>query len=135
MRKITVDSAVAYAVALLSHYGFELRGYTARELVDLWLEKYQASWVRLGVIEALYQGRYKAVSVDQILSVWARRGQPSYRFNHEFERLISQKLPQSLTRRQDAVLIELSQEYILPTEAVDSADITVEALVYSWNAP
>jgi predicted lipoprotein with Yx(FWY)xxD motif len=100
MREPTTDSAVAYAVALLSHYGFELRGYKAEELVNLWLRNYQANWVRLGVIEALYQGRYKAVSVEQILAVWARRGQPIYRFNHEFERLISRKLPQNLTECQ-----------------------------------
>ncbi len=95
-REPTVDSTISYAVALLKHYGFELRGYTAEELINLWLRNYPANWVRLAVIEALYQGRYKAVSVEQFLAVWARRGQPIYRFNHEFERLISRKLPQNL---------------------------------------
>lgn len=114
MREPTTDSVVAYAVALLSHYKFELRGYTPEELVNLWLGKYQANWVRLGVIEALYQGRYKAISVEQILAVWARRGQPIYRFNHEFERLISRKLPQSLTAPLNAESIDLSDKYSLP---------------------
>src|ERR671917_232976 len=107
------DSAVAYAVALLSHYGFELRGYKAQELVNLWLRSYPTKWIRLSVIEALYQGRYKAVSVEQILAVWARRGQPIYRFNHEFERLISRKLPQSLTARHNTARTDLSQEISL----------------------
>lgn len=111
MREPTTDSAVAYAIALLSHYGFELRGYTAQELVDLWLPIYPASWVRLAVIEALYQGRYKAVSVDQILGVWARRGQPFYRFTHEFERLISRKLPQHWATPSDASSAALTVTY------------------------
>jgi len=91
-----IESAIIYAVELLSHYGFELRGYSAAELVEFWLEDYPAQWIRLAVIEALYQGRYKAISVEQILAVWGRRGQPIYRFNHEFERLICRKLPQDL---------------------------------------
>ncbi|NEP02010.1 MAG: hypothetical protein F6K58_25805 [Symploca sp. SIO2E9] len=124
MRDKSADSAIAYAVALLSHYGFELRGYSAQELVNLWLDKYQANWVRLGVIEALYQGRYKAVSVDQILAVWARRGQPIYRFNHEFERLISRKLPQNLTLLQEAVPADFTQECNLLAQTPGSNDIT-----------
>ncbi|NEO32822.1 MAG: hypothetical protein F6K36_20850 [Symploca sp. SIO3C6] len=124
MSQTSADSAVAYAAALLSHYGFELRGYSAQELVNLWLDKYQANWLRLGVIEALYQGRYKAVSVEQILAVWARRGQPIYRFNHEFERLISRKLPQSLTQWQEAITADLTQQYNLPPEAPCCNQIT-----------
>jgi len=103
------DPIIAYAVALLNHYKFELRGYTAPELVNLWLRNYQANWVRLGVIEALYQGRYKAVSVEQILAVWARRGHPIFRFTHEFERLISRKLPQRLTAKLGTNSIELTE--------------------------
>lgn len=91
------DSAIAYAVVLLKHYGFELRGYTPEELVNIWLNTYQANWIRLAVIESLYRGRYKAISVEQILSIWLRRGQPIHRFNGEFERLISRKLPKKLT--------------------------------------
>jgi hypothetical protein len=137
MRETSTDSAVAYAVALLSHYGFELRGYTAEELVNLWLRNYQANWVRLGVIEALYQGRYKAVSVEQILAVWARRGQPIYRFNHEFERLISRKLPQSLTAPLKIAALDLSQPQSLPLPPPSPPDTTDEParLEVSLRAP
>ncbi|MGQ4649344.1 hypothetical protein [Lyngbya aestuarii] len=133
MEQQTQDPAVAYAVAMLSHYGFELRGYPAQELVDLWLERYQASWVRLGVIEALYQGRYKAVSVEQILAVWSRRGQPIYRFNHEFERIISRKLPQSLTTPLKSASKKLSQNYYLPpvnSSFSDTPDHTDQAVIF-----
>lgn len=125
MSELTPDPIIAYAVALLNHYKFELRGYTALELVNLWLRNYQANWVRLGVIEALYQGRYKAVSVEQILAVWARRGEPVFRFTHEFERLISRKLPQRLTAKLGTTtdLGELSLPWLTAdSEVSDNAD-------------
>lgn len=81
---------------LIRHYGFELRGYTAAEVVARWLETYDQNWVRLAVIEALYQGRYKAVSVEQILNCWSRLGRPHHRFNHDFESLICRKVPRNL---------------------------------------
>lgn len=119
MSELTPDPIIAYAVALLNHYKFELRGYTAPELVNLWLRNYQANWVRLGVIEALYQGRYKAVSVEQILAVWARRGEPVFRFTHEFERLISRKLPQRLTAK-IGTTTDVFSELSLPWLTADS---------------
>lgn len=92
-----VKSPVADAVALLTHYSFDLRSQTAVELVDAWLTDYSPAWIHLAVVEALYQGRYKAISVEQILALWQRRGQPLQHFNHEFERLVCHKLPRSLT--------------------------------------
>ena len=86
-----------FAGALLIHYSFDLGGYTASELIDRWLQDYPANWVCQGVIEALYQGRYKAISVEQILAFWKRRGQALYHYNHEFERLVCGKFPQTLT--------------------------------------
>lgn len=84
-----------FAVALLIHYSFDLGGYTAQQLIDHWLNDFSANWICCAVIESLYQGRYKAVSVEQILAFWRRRGEASYRFNHEFERLICGNLPQT----------------------------------------
>ncbi|MEM6401335.1 MAG: hypothetical protein AAF757_14050, partial [Cyanobacteria bacterium P01_D01_bin.116] len=76
------------AVSLLTHYSFDLGGYNASELVKRWENQYPSNWVHLAIIEALYQGRYKAVSAQQILTLWLRRNHPSYHFNMEFERLI-----------------------------------------------
>lgn len=118
MNEPTQEPAAAYAIALLSHYGFERGGYAAEELVARWLESYQGNWVRLAVIEALYQGRYKAVSVEQILAVWARREQPIYRFNHEFERLICRKLPQNLAEFSEETETHRHQEASLPPQPV-----------------
>ena len=84
------------AVSLLTHYSFDLGGYNASELVKRWENQYPSNWVHLAIIEALYQGRYKAVSAQQILTLWLRRNHPSYHFNMEFERLICNKLPENL---------------------------------------
>lgn len=89
------DSATD-AVNLLHHYGFDLSGYAIAQLLSAWQEQYPAAWLRLAIIEALYQGRYKAISVEQILALWQRRSQPLYHFNHEFERLVCDHLPASL---------------------------------------
>jgi hypothetical protein len=83
--------------ALLIHYSFDLSGYSASELVNRWQTQYPLNWLHLAVIEALYQGRYKAFSVQQLLTFWQRRGQAIFHFNMEFERLICSKFPESLT--------------------------------------
>jgi hypothetical protein len=93
----TLETSADLAIALLVHYSFDLSGYKASELVELWQKQYPGSWLHLAVIEALYQGRYKAISVQQILTCWQRRGQAIFHFNMEFERLICSKFPQCFT--------------------------------------
>lgn len=83
---------------LLTHYSFDLGGNNAQQLADRWQSTYSAHWVRWAVIEALYQGRYKAVSVEQILQLWQRRQQPRYHFNYEFERLVCNNFPRNLSQ-------------------------------------
>lgn len=85
------------AVSLLTHYSFDLGGYKANELIARWQVQFPLHWLHLAVVEALYQGRYKAISVEQILNIWLRREQASFHFNMEFERLICSKFPQILT--------------------------------------
>ncbi|MFB2936213.1 hypothetical protein ACE1B6_13250 [Aerosakkonemataceae cyanobacterium BLCC-F154] len=96
--RINNDAAARVAAWLLANYYFDLRGYEPCELVESWLNHYPGNWLRLAVIEALYQGRYKAVSVEQILNIWHRRNQALYHFNYEFESLICSKLPSELTQ-------------------------------------
>ncbi|MGV0103706.1 hypothetical protein NSTCB13_02331 [Nostoc sp. DSM 114160] len=91
------DTSANLAIALLINYSFDLGGYSANELVERWQTQYPLNWLHLAVIEALYQGRYKAVSVQQILVFWQRRDQATYHFNMEFERMICSKFPQNLT--------------------------------------
>jgi len=120
MTEVTAISA--QTAALLVHYGFDLGGFKAEKLAGQWLTQYPGSWLRLAVIEALYEGRYKAVSVGQLLRMWQRLGQPLYHFNGEFERLVCSNLPQGLTLEGDAKL--LPEEVSLPIgEPDDAADI------------
>lgn len=96
MTESTIDGAGADAANLLVHYSFDLDGYTIDTLVHHWLRQHPSLWLRTAVIECLYQGRYKAVSVEQLLTLWQRRGQPRQHFNHEFERMVCSKLPRNL---------------------------------------
>ena len=84
----TLETPIDLAGKLLIHYSFDLGGCSENTLLEGWLKDYSDRWIYLAVIEALYQGRYKALSVEQILTIWQRRGQAYFRFNHEFERLV-----------------------------------------------
>ena len=96
MTELNSDLAVAQAIALIKSYSFDTNGNSAEKLVQKWLNNYQENWVRLAAIEALYLGRYKTVSIEQIMAVWLRIGTPNVHFKGEFERLICRKLPKHL---------------------------------------
>ncbi len=120
MTEVTAISA--QAAALLVHYGFDLGGKKAEKLAGEWLTKYPGYWLRLAVVEALYQGRYKAVSVGQLLSMWHRIGEPLYHFNREFERLVCNNFPQDLTLKsgdrvpQDDILLSNPESQVVAAE-------------------
>lgn len=90
------DAAIQSADRLLRLYGFDLAGQTVESILDGWLRQFPSRWIRLALIEALYQGRYKAFSVEHILDQWLRREQPTYHFNSEFEALICSNMPRNL---------------------------------------
>jgi hypothetical protein len=96
MTELTQDLSLAQARSLMDSYAFDLGRDSAEKLLEYWLDLYHANWIRLATIEALYLGRYKAISVEQILHVWLRIGTPNPHFTYEFERLICRKLPNHL---------------------------------------
>lgn len=96
MTDLTQNLSLAQARSLIDSYAFDLGHVDAERLLQYWLELYQASWIRLATVEALYLGRYKAISIEQILNVWLRIGSPNPHFTYEFERLICRKLPKHL---------------------------------------
>jgi hypothetical protein len=106
----TFAAPAELAAKLLTHYSFDLNGYNATELIDRWQVEYPIHWLHLAVIEALYQGRYKAISVQQILTFWRRKGETTYHFNMEFERMICSKFPERLTSLSLPVLPLAKQE-------------------------
>lgn len=117
------------AAALLVHYSFDLSGYSASELVNRWQAQYPTNWLHLAVIEALYQGRYKGISVQQILAFWLRRGQATYHFNMEFERLICSKFPESLTALAAPVLPPAKKQIMFEKVTYSqSSPVTADAL-------
>lgn len=87
------EQEFAEIIALLNYYRFDCDRYPTDTLVLYWCIDYPLSWVKSAVVEALYQGRYKSLSVEQILQGWQRRNQPTYHFSHDFERLIYSQLP------------------------------------------
>ncbi|WP_052055484.1 hypothetical protein [Myxosarcina sp. GI1] len=93
MTELNTELALEQTTSLIRSYAFDLGKSSIEGFLQKWLDRYHASWIRLATIEALYLGRYKAVSIEQILSVWLRIGTPNTHFTHEFERLICRKLP------------------------------------------
>lgn len=102
MKHLDKDIAVAQTVVLMTSYSFDLQGYTLEQLISKWIANYHSTWIRLATIEALYLGRYKAISIEQIMGVWYRLGEPKAHFGGEFERLICRKLPRHLLEDRDS---------------------------------
>ncbi len=116
------------AIALLQNYSFDLGGFTIKDLTRAW-SSFKPEWVRQAVIESLFQGRYKAVSVNQILHLWERKGEPNCRYNHEFERLVCGDV---------AVIYEDRIFYTSPrtsTRETAIAEIPVFATIAALNSP
>ncbi len=110
------------SAVLLEGYCFELGGYDARQWVSLWLESYRPCWIRDAVIEALYQGRYKSVSVRQILELWQRRGQPIRHVTHDFEAAVCREFG------------EVKLAPIKPTAALPTSSNAVSSVAASRSA-
>jgi hypothetical protein len=110
MTELTQDLSLAQARSLIDSYAFDLGRDNAEKLLEYWLDMYHANWIRLATIEALYLGRYKAISVEQILNVWLRIGTPNPHFTYEFERLICRKLPKHLCDLSDLTATAFKSE-------------------------
>jgi hypothetical protein len=83
-----ISPEVAQLYSLLHDYSFDVEAYAMDVVISNWLEEFDIIWVSHAITEALYQGRYKVISVEQILRLWQRRGQPLRHFNREFETII-----------------------------------------------
>jgi hypothetical protein len=97
--KVVDPNQLLYAEDLLRYYQFALEGRSVSAVLQQWAATYPVEWIRLAIIEALYQGRYKVVSVAQILQIWERRSQAQPHFDDEFAQMIRQRLPDNLTRQ------------------------------------
>lgn len=80
------------AITLIKSFSLELDAYSPESQVLYWLNTYRAAWIRDAIIEAVYQGRYKIISVKHILAIWQRRGQPVRHFTSGFEQVMAKQL-------------------------------------------
>ncbi|HTL89830.1 MAG TPA: hypothetical protein VL134_10545 [Leptolyngbya sp.] len=128
------QEATTHVVDLLIHYGFDLGGNTARQLIEQWQAKYSTAWVRWAVIEALYQGRYKAISVEQILQLWQRRQQACYHFNYEFERLVCQNFPRNLNQSTQPKPLSLETAVLPPASTPARSTSSPSPTLPAWAA-
>lgn len=80
------------AIALIKAFSLELAQYSPESQVMYWLNTYRPTWIRDAIIEAVFQGRYKIISVQHILAIWQRRGQPVCHFTSGFEQIIASHL-------------------------------------------
>ena len=81
--------SIQKTITLIEYYNFDLGHYHIRELIIKWSKIYNHEWLPLAVMEAIYEGRLKAISVEQILNFWLKKGKICNRFNSEFERLVT----------------------------------------------
>lgn len=93
MNNLDKDLVIHKVIALMDSYSFDTNQQHLQELAQKWQKSYDVHWIYLATIEALYLGRYKAVSVEQILHGWFRMGKPNTHFGGDFERLVSRNLP------------------------------------------
>ena len=134
MTELTQDLPLAQARSLMDSYDFDLGSDDIEKLLDDWLDLYNPNWIRLATIEALYQGRYKAISIQHILNVWLRIGTPNPHFSYEFERLICRKLPKHLSDlsnftaniKSDAIDWDSGKAQENYTEAVPQTSLPIE---------
>lgn len=108
----SAESLLTITSRLLTYYSYEVGSQAQTSLLERWLDDYSPEWVRLALIESLYRGRYKTISVRGLLADWQRRGQPIYHFNREFEALVCHNFPQAWFN-QDA---SLPEEKVAPTQ-------------------
>jgi hypothetical protein len=81
-----------FVTTAIEHYGLELEDDRVDTVVLTWFGTYDPAWVVKALVEALYRGRYKVKSVDNILRDWQRRGSPFYKFTPDYEREILHSL-------------------------------------------
>ncbi len=132
------QAAIAAEIAMLmARYSFDLGAHSSECWIDQWLQQYPALWMQGAVVEALYQGRYKAVSVWQILDLWQRRGKPLRHFSREFERMVAGRtLPLLFTPDGAGAEPEIAQPVLLqPDRANQNAPLILPTAAFSEGQP
>jgi hypothetical protein len=93
-------------IELISLYGFDLEGQSPKLWIAQCRQYYPVEWIYLAIMEALHQGRYKIISIEQILRLWLKRGSSVYHFGEDFEFLINRTVPGESVSSISSMLIE-----------------------------
>jgi hypothetical protein len=72
---------------ILQLYKFDLGDRSLTSISIKW-RNYDPHWLRSAVTESIYRGRYKVISVEQILESWQRKQEVFSKFDDEFEALV-----------------------------------------------
>jgi hypothetical protein len=72
---------------ILQLYKFDLGDRSLTSISIKW-RNYDLHWLRSAITESIYRGRYKVISVEQILESWQRKQEVFSKFDDEFENLI-----------------------------------------------
>jgi hypothetical protein len=116
------------APTVLRAYGFEMdESCLTRTLAD-WEGHYGREWLMLALVEALHQGRYKLMSIGQILVCWERRGEPRISFDRDFQRMVLAEDWQPIVAPAPLVLPERRIEERIPVMA-SRVELKLRALV------
>ena len=129
MVALDIAQEAQQAITLIKSFSLDLDEYGPESQVLYWLNKYRAPWIRDAIIEAIYQGRYKIISVQHILTIWQRRGQPLRHFTSGFEQALITQLgvPSQLSTSMPSHA--MATQSMGPRGTVDSDDGT------PWSAP
>lgn len=84
----------ASTMILLTNYSFSFDSGEDQieQIIQKWFVQYPPKWVIAAIVEAIFLGRYKAVSVERILILWHLRGEPISHFDLEFVDLVCSRL-------------------------------------------
>ena len=97
MTELTPDLSLAQAYFWIDSYAFDLGGDNVEQLLEHWLDIYDASRIRLATIEAVFLGQHETSFIEHILNRWLRMGTPNPLFPYEYEQFICCKLPKHLS--------------------------------------
>lgn len=80
---------IRQSVILIKYYNFDLNGHSIKSWMMRWSKLYPYQWLPLAITEAIYHGRLKCVSVENIMALWHKKGNIINKFNYDFINLIN----------------------------------------------
>jgi hypothetical protein len=116
-------SQTSLIAIVIKTYGLALDDRQVEAVLVTWLQTYDSAWIIKALVESLYRGRYKLISVDNILKDWQRIGKPRYNFTPEYEREIFQKIPICEDRTDWELLPVASGEKSTSVVSVDAGNV------------